>query len=188
MGYPTYLNQGMDFFFRVEAAGKNNRAERFGAEIAKGEHPETLRRVAPDSWFLYRWENAVATTMPLALGGNGIFAGLRTQYPANQLHFYRESSHLRHYRLAPSMTPDQEYRLFATTSRAVLPDDVVPKPIPETATHEEAEKMIAEARSWLLDPTRLERIHSLFYGDLWLGGFLIPPEEVRYDPATLVMR
>jgi hypothetical protein len=182
-------NQGLDFFFDIIPQGRSHMAEVFAREMVRDGKADLLRRVAPDAWFLYRWEGAQATTMPQGLGGTGLRAGLRSHYPANQLHFYRQSSPAhRLYQLAPAETPESQYRLFRQTAKPVLPDDALPPPMPTDATREEADKLTAKVRAWLLDPDRLERIHALFYGDLWLGGFLIPPEEVRYDPETMRLR
>jgi len=180
------MDQGLHFFFNIVPIGRNSLADRLARQVQRGEDLGLLRRVAPDAWFLYRWDDSQATTMPGARGGQGLWAGLSFHYPQNPLHFYMQSAPAhRLFQLAPAETPESQYRIFSSLARAYLPGDVLPRPIPADASAEQADDITGQVQSWLTDPVRLEPLRALFYGDLWLGGLLIPPEEIRYDLETL---
>jgi hypothetical protein len=186
------LSGGDRFSFDVVATGRNSRAGKLARDIRKGERLDFLRRLAPDAWFLFRWDDSQATTTGLRRVRRS-WAGMPLGHPENTLYFYRQSTPSRLYRLAPADTPESQYRLFWSLARPYLPGDdldlarrlVEP---PQTSGLEQADEAVSRVRAWLADPVRLESLRALFCGDLWLGGLLIPPEEIRYDPETLVSR
>lgn len=170
-------NQGATLFFDVEPQGKNHAAGTFARQVRE-ELGRRLRTIAPRSWFLARWEDAQATTIPMGRGGQGLWAGLAFHYPANPMHSLAMSEGA--VRLRPEeQTPEaraQRRQYFLSSVRAgFLPGEITP--VPGTPHHQVSE--------WATNPERVTSLGALFYGDLFLTGLLIPPERLAYDPATL---
>lgn len=171
-------NQGASFFFEIEPQGRNHAAGRFVRDVLETRSAR-LRRIAPRSWFLSRWDDAQATTIPMGRGGQGLWAGLSFHWPSNPLYSLEISEgagrHMRPEDRTPEARAANRGFFLSGTRAGWLPGDVAPAP---GTPH-------AQVESWATNPERVEAIGALFYGDLFLGGLLIPPERLAYDPATL---
>ncbi len=160
-------NQPPYFFFEISPIGRRHQADALARKVLEGPlNSKTLRKIAPDTWFLLRWKDSVATTSPGARGGAGTWAGLPWHYIENSVFFASPAEQAR------GMWP-----AFLKNARAgYLPSESVPD---QSVTQD-------QIRAWLQNPQRIADLGALFYGDLYLGGLLLPPEQLHYDPATLM--
>lgn len=188
---PSY--HGADFFFSVEPQGNNYQATVLGNNLVR-QNSTRLRKIAPRGWFLARWHDSSATTMLPAPGAterhalNHDRAGFPTFFPSDTIYAYERSlgrhisrwasEHERAMESSPEALTERWEQFLHDSRAGWIPGEVVPQ--------RGADPGVMQA--WATGPERVETIGFMFHGDLFLGGFMIPPEKVVYDPETLMAR